>query len=175
MENTDANKIKAAIKKGDDNKKKKKLDVRMGIEVGLKAELRFPGALRVVSLIMGGDDGGVGLVPTSGSINRHPRANFGRFSQQVETHSTVASPGALWGRTAVEGQSPHKLAPGAAPEAEPGSESDDEGETGARYGTVYRMFKGSLQQLAGGVDRYSELAGRTAARLAKSQSQGPAA
>lgn len=180
MEKTVANNIKAARDKGDDKKlkqaasRKKKLDERMGMEVGLKggrfklnrdlagyhlsnraeieipdfdppvkmsfpqqpADLRFPGSLvslekvcfaypgrkkerileditlsiqpgqriglaglngsgktTLVSLIMGTeDDASGGLAATSGSITRHARARFGRFSQQsVEELTGVAA------------------------------------------------------------------------------------
>ncbi|PVH95049.1 ABC transporter ATP-binding protein uup-1 [Periconia macrospinosa] len=178
MEKTVANNIKAARDKGDDKKlkqaasRKKKLDERMGMEVGLRGgrfklnrdlagyhtsnraeieipdfdapvkmtfprqppDLRFPGALvslekvcfaypskrkvavlndinltihpgqrvglaglngsgktTLISLIVGsGDDAAEGgLTPTSGNIARHPRAKFGRFSQQSVEEVTV--------------------------------------------------------------------------------------
>lgn len=179
MEKTVANNIKAARDKGDDKKlkqaasRKKKLDERMGIEVGLKGgrfklnrdlggyhlsnraeieipdfdppvkmtfprqppDLRFPGSLvsfekvcfaypgrkndpilydvtltvhpgqriglaglngsgktTLINLIVGSSDDGIGgLTPTSGTISRHPRAKFGRFSQQsVEEIAAMA-------------------------------------------------------------------------------------
>jgi ATP-binding cassette subfamily F protein 3 len=179
MEKTVANNIKAARDKGDDKKlkqaasRKKKLDERMGMEVGLRGgrfklnrdlagyhltnraeievpdfdppvkltfprhppELRFPGSLvslekvsfaypgrnkvpilvdvsltihpgqrvglaglngsgktTLVSLIMGSvEDAAGGLAPTSGTISRHARAKFGRFSQQsVEEITAIA-------------------------------------------------------------------------------------
>ncbi|KAF2438077.1 ABC transporter ATP-binding protein uup-1 [Karstenula rhodostoma CBS 690.94] len=179
MEKTVANNIKAARDKGDDKKlkqaasRKKKLDERMGIEVGPKRghfklnrdlagyhlsnraeveipdfdppvkmafprqppDLRFPGSLvslekvcfsypgrkkdpilndvnltihpgqrvglaglngsgktTLTSLIVDSSDGGIGgLRPTSGTITRHPRAKFGRFSQQsVEEITAIA-------------------------------------------------------------------------------------
>lgn len=179
MEKTVTNNIKAAREKGDDKKlkqaasRRKKLDERMGMEVGLKGgrfklnrdlagyhlsnraeieipdfdppvkmtfprqppELRFPGSLvslenvcfaypgrknsavlsgvnltihpgqriglaglngsgktTLASLIVGSsDDGFEGLAPTSGTVTRHPRARFGRFSQQsVEELTAVA-------------------------------------------------------------------------------------
>jgi len=180
MEKTVANNIKAAREKGDDKKlkqaacRKKKLDERMGMEVGLRGgrfklnrdlsgyhltnraeievpdfdppvkiafprqppDLRFPGSLvslekvsfaypgrnrvpilvdigltihpgqrmglaglngsgktTLVSLIMGSEEGAAGgLTPTSGTISRHARAKFGRFSQQsVEEITAVAN------------------------------------------------------------------------------------
>jgi ATPase subunit of ABC transporter with duplicated ATPase domains len=180
IEKTVQGNIKAAREKGDDKKlkqaasRKKKLDERMGIEVGLKGgrfklnrdlggyhltrraeievpdfdppvkmafprqppDLRFPGAVvslekvsfsypgkkrapvladidltihpgarvglaglngsgktTLVSLIMGSqEDAAGGLVPTKGSITRHARAKFGRFSQQsVEELTAVAA------------------------------------------------------------------------------------
>ncbi|KAF2870355.1 ABC transporter ATP-binding protein uup-1 [Massariosphaeria phaeospora] len=180
MEKSVANNFKAARDRGDDKKlkqaasRKKKLDERMGLEVGLKGgrfklnrdlagyhnknradievpdfdppvwlrfpsqppDLRFPGALvsleqvsfaypghskvpiltdidltihpgarvglvglngsgktTLVSLIMGsGGDAVGGLVPTKGTITRHARAKFGRFSQQsIEELTAIAS------------------------------------------------------------------------------------
>jgi ATP-binding cassette subfamily F protein 3 len=180
MEKTVAGNIRAAREKGDDKKlkqaasRKKKLDERMGMEVGLKggrfklnrdhagfhtslraeieipdfdppvkmefprqpADLRFPGSLvslekvsfaypgrkrvtilsditltihlgqrvglaglngsgktTLVSLIMSSGEGEVGgLAPTSGTISRHARAKFGRFSQQsVEELTAIAN------------------------------------------------------------------------------------
>ena len=178
MEKTIAGNIKAARDKGDDKKlkqaasRKKKLDERMGMEVGLKGgrfklnrdlggyhlsnraqieipdfdppvklsfprqppDLRFPGALvslekvsfaypgrkkvpiltdidltvhpgariglaglngsgksTLVSLVMGSGEEG-GPAPASGTVSRHARAKFGRFSQQsVEEITAVAS------------------------------------------------------------------------------------
>ncbi|KAF2117436.1 ABC transporter ATP-binding protein uup-1 [Lophiotrema nucula] len=355
MEKTVQGNIKAAREKGDDKKlkqaasRKKKLDERMGIEVGLKGgrfklnrdlagyhytnraeielpdfdppvkltfprqppDLRFPGALvslekvsfayskrkttpiltdvdltihpgqrmglaglngsgktTLVSLIMGsGDDAVGGLTPTKGTITRHARAKFGRFSQQsVEEVTAIANQdpnltalshlmafarsemlekdargllgslglagptvsdvplallsggqkvrlalakllwpppqllildevtthldadtilglvnalreydGALlvvthdrfFMRTVVEGESPYKLAPGAQSEAEPEEESSDEEEAGAAAGTVYRIVKGQLKKLDGGMEQYEEIATRTAAKLGK--------
>lgn len=177
MEKSVANNLKAARDKGDDKKlkqaasRKKKLDERMGLEVGLKGgrfklnrdlagyhlsnraeieipefdppvkmtfprqppDLRFPGFLvslekvcfaypgrkdpilndinltihsgqrvglaglngsgktTLTSLIVGSSDGGIGVTPTSGTIDRHPRARIGRFSQQsVEEMAAIA-------------------------------------------------------------------------------------
>ncbi|KAF2790089.1 ABC transporter ATP-binding protein uup-1 [Melanomma pulvis-pyrius CBS 109.77] len=179
MEKTVQNNIKAAREKGDDKKlkqaasRKKKLDERMGIQVGLKGgrfklnrdlggyhtnmraeieipdfdppvklgfprqppDLRFPGSLvslekvsfsypgrrkvpvltdvdltippgarvglaglngsgktTIVSLIMDSGDAVEGLRPTKGTITRHSRAKFGRFSQQsVEELTALAA------------------------------------------------------------------------------------
>ncbi|KAF3037058.1 hypothetical protein E8E12_001508 [Didymella heteroderae] len=69
-------------------------------------------------------------------------------------------------RTVVEGASPYKLAPSGVDgedEAD-GSESDGD-EAGASAGTVYRVTKGQLRKLEGGMEQYAELAARTAARL----------
>ncbi|KAF2732561.1 ABC transporter ATP-binding protein uup-1 [Polyplosphaeria fusca] len=358
MEKTIQGNIKAAREKGDDKKlkqaasRKKKLDERMGIEVGLKggrfklnrdlagyhltnradieipdfdppvklampkqpSDLRFPGALvalekvsfayprrknvpvlteidltihpgtrigvaglngsgksTLVSLIMGSEEGAVGgLTPTKGSLSRHSRAKFRRFSQQsVEEITAIGSQNLkltalghlmetagpdmeekdarsllgglglqgpvvsdvplallsggqkvrvslaklLWPppqllildevtthldadtilglvsalrdydgallvvthdrffmRTVVEGESPYKLAPGvqAGEEAEE-DQSDSEEETGAPAGTVYRMVKGRLKKLEGGMEQYEEIAARAAAKLGKKQ------
>lgn len=69
-------------------------------------------------------------------------------------------------RTVVEGESPYKLAPGVQTEDEPDSSSEEE-ETGAAVGTVYRLSKGRLRKLEGGMERYEEMAARTAAKLGK--------
>ena len=71
-------------------------------------------------------------------------------------------------RTVVEGESPYKLAPGAQAE-DPDDEESDEETTGAPAGTVYRLTKGQLKKLDGGMEQYEEIAARTAARLAKRQ------
>ncbi|EMD88680.1 hypothetical protein COCC4DRAFT_50322 [Bipolaris maydis ATCC 48331] len=74
-------------------------------------------------------------------------------------------------RTAVEGEWLYKLAPGVRrPEGEAGgdeSDSDDEAETGVAPGTVFRLCKGQVQRLAGGMDEYEEIAARTAGRLGR--------
>ena len=69
------------------------------------------------------------------------------------------------GRTVVEGESPYKLAPGVHGEDE-ADESDSEGdEAGVAPGTVYRLTKGQLKKLDGGMEQYAELAARTAAKV----------
>ena len=66
----------------------------------------------------------------------------------------------------MEGESPYKLAPGAHAE-EPEEESSDEEETGAAAGTVYRLTRGQLKLLEGGMDEYEGIAARAAMRLAQ--------
>lgn len=67
------------------------LTIHPGQRVGL-AGLNGSGKTTLVSLIVGGNDDAVGgLTPTSGSITRHPRAKFGRYSQQsVEEITAIA-------------------------------------------------------------------------------------
>jgi ATPase subunit of ABC transporter with duplicated ATPase domains len=66
------------------------LTIHQGTRTGL-AGLNGSGKTTLVSLIMGSSDAG-GLVPTSGSITRHARARFGRFSQQsVEELTAIAT------------------------------------------------------------------------------------
>ncbi|KZM21385.1 uncharacterized protein EKO05_0010663 [Ascochyta rabiei] len=237
------------------------LTLHPGTRTGL-AGLNGSGKTTLASLIMGGGDAG-GLTPSSGSITRHARAKFGRFSQQsVEEITTIASDspqltalrhvmeadGAaleekearealgslglhgqsvsdvplallsggqkvrvalaklLWAppqllildevtthldadtilslvlalkayegallvvthdrffmRSVVEGASPYKLAPGARGEDE-GDESDAEAE---EPGRVYRLSRGQLKTVEGGMEQYAELAARAAARLAR--------
>ena len=68
------------------------LTIHPGERVGI-AGLNGSGKTTLISLIMGsGGDPGRGLVPTSGTITRHARAKFGRFSQQsVEKLSAIAA------------------------------------------------------------------------------------
>lgn len=72
------------------------------------------------------------------------------------------------GRTVVEGESPYRLAPGVQAELGAGDEesSDSDEDSGAAPGTVYRITKGQLKKLDGGMAQYEDIAGRTAARLA---------
>ncbi|KAJ4349668.1 uncharacterized protein N0V89_008285 [Didymosphaeria variabile] len=69
-------------------------------------------------------------------------------------------------RTVVEGESPYRLAPGVQTEDDPESSSGEE-ETGASGGTVYRLFKGQLKKLEGGMEQYEEIASRAAAKLGR--------
>ena len=64
----------------------------------------------------------------------------------------------------MEGESPYRLAPGVRTEDEAEGESEEE-ETGAAGGRVYRVFKGQVRAVEGGMERYEELAARAAARL----------
>ncbi|KAJ4299210.1 hypothetical protein N0V90_004454 [Kalmusia sp. IMI 367209] len=242
------------------------LTIHPGQRVGL-AGLNGSGKTTLVSLIVGSsEDAAGGLAPTSGTINRHSRAKFGRFSQQsVEEVTAIANTNPqltalshlrqhcgegmnekdarqllgslglqgqpasdvplallsggpkvrvalaklLWPppqllildevtthldadtilglvnalqeydgallvvthdrffmRTVVEGESPYKLAPGVRAEEEAEDDSSEE-ETGAPAGTVYRLFKGQLKKLEGGMERYEEIAARAAAKLGK--------
>ena len=67
------------------------LTIHPGARVGL-AGLNGSGKTTLVSLVMGsGDDATGGLTPTKGTITRHSRAKFGRFSQQsVEELTAMA-------------------------------------------------------------------------------------
>ena len=68
----------------------------------------------------------------------------------------------------MEGENPLKLAPGIQADIETEEEdSDSEGETGLPVGTVYRIVKGQLKKLDGGMSQYEEIAARQAAKLAK--------
>lgn len=70
----------------------------------------------------------------------------------------------------VEGQSPSKLRkhPGI-DDAEEESSSDSDEDGPQKKGAVYRMFKGQLRLLEGGMDQYEAICERSAARLAKAQ------
>ncbi|KAF2194061.1 ABC transporter ATP-binding protein uup-1 [Zopfia rhizophila CBS 207.26] len=244
------------------------LTIHPGARVGL-AGLNGSGKTTLVSLIMGsGEDAVGGLNATKGTIIRHSRAKFGRFSQQsVEELTVVANrkpnltalshlmeckgsdmtekearqilgsvglqghtasdvplallsggqkvrlalakllwpppqllildevtthldadtilglvnalrqyDGALlvvthdrfFMRTVVEGESPYKLGSGVQADEEPEEEeTDEEEETGAQPGTVYRLVKGQLKRLIGGMEQYEEIAARAAAKLGK--------
>ena len=72
-------------------------------------------------------------------------------------------------RTVIEGISPYKLSPGVLADEEPEEESSDDEEAGAAAGTVYRLVKGCLKKVDGGMETYEEIASRTAAKLAKMQ------
>jgi ATP-binding cassette subfamily F protein 3 len=71
----------------------------------------------------------------------------------------------------VEGESAYKLAPGVhGSEDEAAESSDSEGEeTGVALGTVFRLVKGQLKKLEGGMEQYEEIAARSAAKLGKVQ------
>ena len=79
-------------------------------------------------------------------------------------------------RCVVEGQSPAKLRkqPGIddggedEPEDE-GEDYDSDEDAPRRKGVVYRMFRGGLRLLEGGMDQYEAICERTAAKLAKAQ------
>lgn len=71
----------------------------------------------------------------------------------------------------VERESPYKLAPGvrgAEDEAEDSSDSEDE-EAGVAPGTVFRLIKGQLKRLEGGMQQYEEIAAKSAAKLSKAK------
>lgn len=51
------------------------------------------------------------------------------------------------------------------------SDSEDE-ETGVAPGTVFRLVKGQLRKLEGGMEQYEEIAARSAAKLGKSRTTG---
>jgi hypothetical protein len=53
---------------------------------------------------------------------------------------------------------------GGEPEEE---ESESDEEAGAAAGTVYRLVKGQLKKLEGGMEQYGEIAARTAAKLGR--------
>jgi len=70
----------------------------------------------------------------------------------------------------VEGQSPYKLAPGVRGDEDEAESSDSEGEeTGVAPGTVFRLVKGQLKKLEGGMEQYEEIAARSAAKLGKAR------
>lgn len=70
----------------------------------------------------------------------------------------------------IEGESPHKLAPGVRGEENEAESSDSEDEqTGVAPGTVFHLVKGQLRKLDGGMEQYEEIAARSAARLSKAR------
>lgn len=75
----------------------------------------------------------------------------------------------------VEGESPYSLAPGARPEDESECSSEDDelgadaGASLSARGLVYRLSRGQLRKLEGGMEQYEELCSRAAAKLGKHQ------
>ncbi len=73
----------------------------------------------------------------------------------------------------MQRESPYKLAPGVRAagedEADESSESEDEESGLAAPGSVFRLARGQLRKLDGGMDEYEDIAARTAARLAKAR------
>jgi hypothetical protein len=72
----------------------------------------------------------------------------------------------------VEGQNPAKLRkrPGQdddEPEEDESGSEDDEGPQ--KKGVVYRLFKGQLKLLEGGMDQYEAICERASAKLTKAQ------
>ncbi|KAL6710111.1 hypothetical protein ACN47E_009902 [Coniothyrium glycines] len=74
-------------------------------------------------------------------------------------------------RSVVEGASPYTLVPGVHAEDEAGDSSEPE-ETGVAAGTVYRLARGQLQKVEGGMEQYAEIAARTAAKAGKAKAIG---
>lgn len=67
----------------------------------------------------------------------------------------------------MEGEWPYKLAPGVRGgegEADDEDNDSDEGAAGMGPATVFRVSKGQVDRLAGGMDEYEEIAARRAAR-----------
>jgi ATP-binding cassette subfamily F protein 3 len=71
-------------------------------------------------------------------------------------------------RTVVEAVSPHKLAPGIR-ENDDTEESDSDAEEAGIAGTTFRLAKGQLKRLEGGMEQYVEIAARAAAKLGRVQ------
>ncbi len=69
----------------------------------------------------------------------------------------------------VEGESPYALAAGARGTEDEAEDSDDSAgsEPGTAPGTVYRLAKGQLRRLDGGMEQYEEIATRSAAKLGR--------
>jgi ATP-binding cassette subfamily F protein 3 len=71
-------------------------------------------------------------------------------------------------RTVVEGVSPHTLAPGVRDDDE-AEESESEADETGIVGSVFRVAKGQLKKLDGGMEQYCEIAARAAAKLRKAK------
>lgn len=71
-------------------------------------------------------------------------------------------------RCVVEGENPHKRPwdPDTEEDEEDSDDSEDEG-VGKRKGVVYRLAKGQLKVLEGGMRQYEEIASRASSRLTK--------
>jgi ATP-binding cassette subfamily F protein 3 len=74
--------------------------------------------------------------------------------------------GLTYSRTVVEGVWPHKLAP-CIRENDDAEESDPEAEEAGIVGTIFRLSKGQLKRLEGGMEQYVEIAARAAAKLGR--------
>jgi ATPase subunit of ABC transporter with duplicated ATPase domains len=90
--------------------------------------------------------------------------------REYEGAVLVVSHDRFFMRCVVEGESPRKggsRRAGIQGLEEDGSEDeeDEEDEEGGKKGTVFRVFKGSLRLLEGGMGQYEEIAERAAARL----------
>ncbi|KAF1984916.1 ABC transporter ATP-binding protein uup-1 [Aulographum hederae CBS 113979] len=71
-------------------------------------------------------------------------------------------------RCVVEGENPYVLAKRAGVDDEEDDSSDeDEDEAMRRKGTVYRMFRGGLRRLEGGMEQYEGIAERASSKLGK--------
>ncbi|KAF2097742.1 ABC transporter ATP-binding protein uup-1 [Rhizodiscina lignyota] len=71
-------------------------------------------------------------------------------------------------RCVVEGESPYKEADRVGLEEEDDGDSDESDEDGTgKRGVVYRMFKGSLKLLEGGMTQYEEIASRASSKFGK--------
>lgn len=68
----------------------------------------------------------------------------------------------------VEGESPYTLAPGVRGTEDEADDSEGS-EKGVAPGTVYRLGKGRLKKLDGGMEQYEEIASRSAAKLGRAK------
>ena len=68
----------------------------------------------------------------------------------------------------VEGVSPYTLAPGVRDDEETEESDSEDDETGV-VGSVFRVAKGQLKKLDGGMEQYCEIAARAAAKLGKAK------
>lgn len=74
-------------------------------------------------------------------------------------------------RTVIGGESPHRLAAGVGGDEGESSDSEDD-ETGVARGTVFRLVKGQLRKLEGGMEQYEAIAARSAAKLGRRRPGG---
>lgn len=71
-------------------------------------------------------------------------------------------------RCVVEGESPKNIARSNHADDDEESESSDEDDETGNPGVVYRMFKGKLKKLEGGMLKYEELAAKASTKMGKS-------
>ena len=87
--------------------------------------------------------------------------------RQYEGAILVVTHDRFFMRCVVEGESPKNIARSSRPENDDDAEeSSEEDEETARQSVVYRLFKGKLRKLDGGMLQYEEIAAKASAKMA---------